>query len=275
MNARDLFEANLALIDRVIAAVCRRTNVFGADAEDFASNVRIALMEDDYAILRKYEGRASLAAYLSVVVRRLLADERMHRLGRWRPSRESERLGEAAVMLETLLVRDGRSVEDALPLVRRVDPSITRSGARRIAERFPERSHLRPRLIDIESTDLDAVATSDRADAEADARELRDVSQRTAQIVREALRVMPLEDRMLVRFRYARGLSIADIARLMQLPQRPLYRRLEQLLSQLRDALGRAGIAANDIAELIGGPEGELDFGFMSDKEPDAAEGRS
>ena len=36
MHPRELFEANLGTIERVIAIVCRRGGLFGADAEDFA-----------------------------------------------------------------------------------------------------------------------------------------------------------------------------------------------------------------------------------------------
>jgi len=36
MNARQLFENNLDVIDRAIAQVCRQVRLHGADAEDFA-----------------------------------------------------------------------------------------------------------------------------------------------------------------------------------------------------------------------------------------------
>ena len=46
----------------------------------------IALLGDDYAILRAWERRASLGGYLTVVVQRLLSDERSRRLGRYLPN---------------------------------------------------------------------------------------------------------------------------------------------------------------------------------------------
>jgi hypothetical protein len=43
------------------------------------------------------------------------------------------RLGDAAVVLEGLLRRDGRSLEEALPLAQRIDPSLTRVAATTLA----------------------------------------------------------------------------------------------------------------------------------------------
>jgi DNA-directed RNA polymerase specialized sigma24 family protein len=102
-----LFESSLGLIDRVIGGVCRRAGVFGPDAEDFASATRLALMENDYAILRPFSGRSSLSTFLTVIVQRFLIDERTKRSGRWHASREAERLGEAGIALERIVLTSG------------------------------------------------------------------------------------------------------------------------------------------------------------------------
>src|SRR4051812_11767699 len=52
MHSQDLLRAHLALIDTIIDRVCRRSRLVGADAEDFKSTVKVALIEDDYALLR-------------------------------------------------------------------------------------------------------------------------------------------------------------------------------------------------------------------------------
>ena len=64
MNWETFFLDNLSLIDRVTAFVSRKYGLSGADAEDFASTVRIKLLEDDYAVLRKFENKCSLPTYL-------------------------------------------------------------------------------------------------------------------------------------------------------------------------------------------------------------------
>ena len=219
-------------------------------------------MEDDYAILRKYGGRSSFEGYLAVVAQNLFLDQRTHALGRWRPSRESERMGEAGILLDTLLHRDRRSLDEALPLVRRIDPSLTRERLAAMAARLPQRV-MRPRAVE-----LDEEATLVAADA-ADARvvdtDRRRVSAETSRVIREAMDALPLEDAMILRFRFGSQMSIADISRMLRLPQRPLYRRLEALLGHLRATLRAAGLDARDVTDLIGEAH-ELDFGLADGK---------
>ena len=267
MNVEELFRTNLGLIDRVIAGVCRRSGLRDADAEDFASTARLALMENEYAILRAHERGSSLASFLTIVVQRLLSAQRARMWGRWHPSAEAERLGDAAVLLEKLLVRDRRPLDESVPIVLAVHPSLDRASLRELAARLPQRA-ARPRLVALEEDAQDAVAT-DRADARADEAEARRTSTRAARIVRDALARLPLEDRMLVRLRFGASLSIADAARLLGVPQRPLYRRIEALLGQLRAALEREGISATAMQDVISTAASEgVDFGLYGKSEP-------
>src|SRR5438034_11520628 len=133
MHPEELFSTNLPLVERVIAGVCRRSGLRDADAEDFASTAKFALIENDYAILRGYEGRAPLGAFLTVVVQRLLSREWIRLRGRWHPSAEAERNGPAAVLLEKLTVKDGRSLEEAVAIACSLHPNLDRKQARDLA----------------------------------------------------------------------------------------------------------------------------------------------
>ncbi|HEX6098947.1 MAG TPA: sigma-70 family RNA polymerase sigma factor [Thermoanaerobaculia bacterium] len=266
MDARRLFQENLALIDRVIGRVCAKAGITGADAEDFASDVRVALLENDCAILREWEQRAALGTYLVVVVQRLLADARRRTAGKWKPSAEARRLGEAAVTLERMIRRQGRTVDEALPALRAIDPSITASDARAIAERLPERAP-RPRPVQFDP-ELDVPSPRDDADAAVVTAEARRLSERTAAVVRQTLETMPIEDRMIVSLRFASGMTIADVARILRLPQRPLYRRIESITARLRQALRDEGIDPVAVEELIGSPHSDMDFGLRRDAVP-------
>ena len=261
-----MFESNLALIDRVIATVCRRARLFGADAEDFASSARIALIENDYSILRKYSGRSSLAAYLAVVLQHLLSDQRSHELGRWHPSREAERLGKAGVLLETLLHRDRRSFDEALPVVQAFDATVTRECAAEMAARFPPR-RTRPRAVEF-AEDV-PIAAPDAADGRIVDADRRRLGAEASRVVRDFVAALPDEDAMILRFRFESGMTIADISRMLRLPQRPLYRRLESLFARIRAALGAAGVDAQDLTALIG-EVNEMDFG-LGDGKSDSA----
>ena len=264
MDCAALFESNLALIDRVIAGVCRRARVFGADAEDFASSVKLALIENDYAILRPFEGRSSLSTFLAVIVQRFLYDERTKRAGRWHASREAERLGEAAVVLEKIVRREQRSIDEALPIVQAIDPTLTRERVAEIERRLPARA-ARPRAVGLDDVAEQAAAVDERTNARIDG-----IPDRTASVIRETLAAMTAEDRMIMRWHYGSSMTIATIAGLLRLPQRPLYRRLESMVDRLRRALRGAGIDSRDAGELIGWTAREMDFG-LDDVEIDGA----
>jgi len=267
MDAAELFVTNLPVIERAALGVCRRAGLSGADAEDFVSAARLALIEDDYAILRRYEGRSSLATYLAVVFQRLLADQRIRTAGRWHASREAERMGAAGVLLETLVQRDRRPLAEALPIVATAHPALSQAEIEAMAARLPPRPP-RPRAVEIDEATAVALATPERADSEALDGEARAVARRTSAVVRQAFAALSLEDRMLLRFRFGSSPSIADISRLLRLPQRPLYRRLEALLSRLRAALLAAGLDPGALSEAMASAAGEMDFGLAARENP-------
>jgi DNA-directed RNA polymerase specialized sigma24 family protein len=265
MHPRELFETSLDLIERTVERVCRRAQLFGPDAEDFGSSVKIALMENDYAILRTWERRSSLSTFLAVIVQRMLADETIRTVGRWHPSAEATRMGEAAVLAERLIRRNGRSLDEALPVVAEIDPSMTRARLSEIISRLPERTR-RPRAVELDDATARILPAADRADERVVAEETRQVAERTAAVVRDVMEACSLEDRTLIWLRFGSAMSIADISRMMRLPQRPLYRRLEALLGRLRSALVETGIDAATLGEVIGTASDEIDFGFQRGK---------
>lgn len=270
MNPRQLFEANLGTIERVIGVVCRRAALFGPEAEDFASEVKLALIENDYEVLAKYEGRSSLDTFLTVVIQRLLADARIRAKGRWHPSSEAQKLGTMAVQLETLVRRDGRSLDEAMPHLRKLDPDVTREAMAALLERLPERMG-RPRRVDFDAIGY-AIAGHDSADARAMNGDRQRISNIAGDTVRALLSTLPREDRLLIRLRFASDMTIADISRMMQVAQRPLYRRLESLLAQLRGALTGAGIDRAAVSDLVGRNSGTFDLGLANGKSEESSQ---
>src|SRR5687768_16697933 len=107
------------------------------------------LVENDYAIVRKFAGRSSFATFLSVVVQRMFLDFRIQAWGKWHSSAEAKRLGDTAVELERLLVRDGRTIDEAFAIISAEDPSLTSANLAALAERLPSRPPSR-RLVDLE-----------------------------------------------------------------------------------------------------------------------------
>src|SRR6185436_17582702 len=93
-----LFLSRLDVIERVTAFVCSRQHLSPSDVDDFSSHVRLKLIEDNYGIIRKFEGRSSFRTYLTVVIQRMFLDYRISAWGKWRPSAEARRRGPVALL---------------------------------------------------------------------------------------------------------------------------------------------------------------------------------
>jgi RNA polymerase sigma-70 factor, ECF subfamily len=67
----------LGLVIHVInhTALTRSIKLEPADVEDLASEVFLAVLSEDYAVLRRFRGESSLATYLTVIARRVVVRE--------------------------------------------------------------------------------------------------------------------------------------------------------------------------------------------------------
>lgn len=248
---RTVFLDNLAHIDRVIGAMARRQGLSGEDAADFASWTKLKLVEDDYVVLRKFRGESAIGTYLTVVIAMLARDYRVQRLGRWRPSAEARRLGALAVRLEVLVHRKGYRLDQAGELLRTAgETTLSDRELGAILARLPARAPLRP--VEVGAEPLAHVESSGGgADALVEAASHDQERRRADQAIEEALAALPVEDRLMLRMRFWEDMSVADIARGLAVAQKPLYRRIERLLGELRDRLTRAGVTAEQLGELL------------------------
>jgi RNA polymerase sigma factor (sigma-70 family) len=257
MDARTLLEKNLEIIERLIKFTARRNHLDESEAEDFASTVKLKFIENDYAVIRKFQGRSSFSTYITMVVTNMLHDHRIHEWGKWHASAEAKRLGELAVDLEQLLHRDGRSIDEALPILRGRYPEATPERLKEIAERLPQR-RARRHMVDL--SEAEGVAVEESTDEGAMARERQTTLQRLSCAMREILANLGDNDRLLLQLRFDSRMTVAQIARALQIEPKLLYRRMEKLLRDLRAELERAGIDPRDVADLIGREGAELDF---------------
>jgi RNA polymerase sigma factor for flagellar operon FliA len=245
-----LYLSSLALIDETVRFVCRRQRCPEAEAEDFRSHVHVKLLEDDYAVLRKFSGRSSLRTYLSVVVGRLLLDYRRRSWGTWRPSAQARRAGPLAVRLDVLLYRDGLLLEEAIENLR-TNEGVTASAEdlRALAARLPRRT---PRRHEGEDAlaDLGVPAAVVERPALAQERARRAHGMRLA--LSRAMADIDERERLILRLRFREDLRIGNIASLLGLEVKPLYRQLGRLLSDLREALERAGFSSADFYDVVG-----------------------
>ena len=76
MSQESLFLTSLPVIDEVTLSVCRRHRFSGPESEDFAAEVHLHFIDQNYEVLRRFEGRSSLPTYVTIVIQRQFLDYR-------------------------------------------------------------------------------------------------------------------------------------------------------------------------------------------------------
>lgn len=245
-----LFVGNLEQISRISRFMCRRHGMSAEEAEECESWVRLRLVENDYASLRKFRGESALLTYLTVVIAMLVRDYRVQQWGRWRPSAAALRMGPAAVHIESLVYRDGLSLNEALHVMRGNGfAALSERELTTIFATLKPRLPMRPREVGEES--LASSAAGEQADAALLVAEQQAERARLESAVTQELKAFNSEDRTILRLTLCEGLSIADVARGLGLQQRALYRHLERLKRELRSRLERAGITRERAAAVL------------------------
>ena len=235
-----MFLTHLPAIDGIARAAARRRRLTTDEAEEFRSIVRLRLIEDDYAVIREFRGSSSFRTFLTVVIARQCLDYRASSWGRWRASSKARRLGDTAVALERLVVRDGLPFERAEAAIRETEPRVTTETLRDLASQLPVRVK---RVRVSEEALTDCPSDEPAPDAGIALREGRRV---IAALARALTTLDPL-DRRIMKLRFTEGLSVVGIARREGIEQASLYRRVERILRRLRREIEGGGVEATDV----------------------------
>ena len=250
-DPRQLYVEHLDDINRIAESLCRRNGIRGADAEDFASDVRLKLLQDDYAVLRKHRGTCSITTFLTVVIANMFRDHRIKMWGKWRSSAEAKRRGEVAVLVEAAIYRDGQTFDEACnALSRNGHVKLDRAELRKIVSELPHRI---PRRVD-DGARVDDIPSQSGADDGVLDRERDERLQAAKEALNRAVAQLAPEDRLIIRMHYFEGLSVADVARGVGIEQKPLYPRLKRLLAELCTRLKGDGIGAEYLEWLDSPP---------------------
>lgn len=253
----DTLLEQLPLIEQIIRAVCRGRSMDTDEIEEFEAFVKLRLIENDYAIIRKFEGRSSFGTFVTTVISRLLNDYRDREWGRWRNSAEAKRMGAVAKDLERLLVRDMRSLDEAFVELAARYPGTTRAALEDMAVRFRPRH--RPKLSGLEFCEGTAVAP-----APVDFVHAETVSTISA-VVSAFIARLPKEDQLIFQLRFEEDMPVPRIALALRLEMQAIYRRLRRHFADLRAALKEAGISEEDVDGLTGQDGALLDFHLKKD----------
>ena len=244
-----LFLNALPIIESVTRELARRYRLSRDEQEEFGANVKLRFIDRDYAVLRRFEGRSSLATFLRTVITRQFLDERIKAWGRWRPSADAVRLGPTAVVLERMLERQHLPLDEAIEALVTRDPSLEEDMLRDLAALLPNRVTGR-RLI--EDTVLEQLPTLDATPEQLLEEEwAAGMVSKAAAALRTVVHALPQRDRLLLRLRYEQGTTVADIAKVIGEEQKPLYRQLERLLLRLRRELEAHGICGDHVRGMV------------------------
>ena len=237
---QQLFLTHLPAIDGIARAAARRRRLTPDEAEEFRSIVRLRLLEDDYAVIREFRGSSSFKTFLTVVIARQCLDFRASAWGRWRASSRARRLGDTAVALERLMMRDGLPFDQAVQKVRKSDPTATSDHLKGLAGQLPARV----RRVRVGEECLEGCyAATPAPDAGVGMREGR----RVVGALARALTSLDPVDRRIMKLRFTDGVSVVGIARREGIEQASLYRRVERILRRLRRDIEGRGVDATDV----------------------------
>ena len=234
--------SELTILAEVIRNVARTHRLRPEEAADFAQTVHLRLLHRNYDVFARFAGRSSLRTYLTVVVVRLLLDWRNSQYGKWRPSRQATRLGRHAVMLERLMSRDALSPAEAVEIVATAHADLPRGEVEALAANVTRAP--KPRMVSDEI--LGERLTSEFADP-IEAREKCTAERRLRASLATALRRLSDEDRELVSARYQRTETIQSLSKARAAEPKAMYRRLQQVLDQLRSQLHADGITSLEL----------------------------
>jgi RNA polymerase sigma factor for flagellar operon FliA len=255
LDYQQLLIQHLEVIDRLVRFVARRHHLSLADTEEFASLVRLRLVEGDFAILRKFEHRSSLNTYLAVVIERICLDFCVAKWGKWRPSAAAKRLGPVAILLEHLILHDGITFDEAVgTLQTNHGVSETRAELHEMLLQLPVRAGKRC----VGPLDADSPMSA-AVDGAFDHRDEEHVVEQVQTALMEAFASLSPQDRRIVQLRFDEGRAVVDIARALGSPVKPLYRRLARIIDLLRAELLNRGVDEAAIGMIIGHPRLALD----------------
>jgi RNA polymerase sigma factor for flagellar operon FliA len=189
-----------------------------------------------------------------VVIRRLLLDYQDHLWGKFRPSAEAERLGPVAIRLDRLIGREGYTLGEACEILRtneKVEMSVAEIEV--LWKKIPPR--IGRHIVGEEG--LEAKATPEPGpDERLEETEKEKSRRRVYMSLKRALETLSHEDRLFMKMR--QEYSVAEIARILKVDQKPLYRRQDKIHKELRNALKRLGVRRQDLEEVLGSLKPEI-----------------
>ncbi len=202
----ELFSQRFKQIEKIVRAVAAHRRLSAGDSQELYGLVMLKVAQDDFALLRRFQGKSRWGTYLTVIVQRVLLDHRVKEWGRWRPCAKAKRLGSTAVLLDRFINRDRLESVEAIHRLSARGVGESAAELERLAEQIPRRP--RRRFVSCE-THLSMLADPDgAADRHLEAAERRRAAVHLNQALATAIRGLPESERDLIDLRFGRGWTV-------------------------------------------------------------------
>lgn len=226
-----LIDEQWAHIENVVRTVGRRRYLSAEQLDHFRTAVHRSLQRNDFELLRAFDGRSTWETYLTTVIAREFFLFQGVLWGQWRPSLVAQQLGPVAILFEKLVRCDGQMVGDAMQMMRMLH-CVTEPRHRLL------RMSRRLRL--------------DESAAERSAeREHRVVGERQLAALREALKRLSPDDRLIIELRIRDQHPLHRIALILGLEVSRLTQALEHAKACIGESLLAQGIDREQVDGLL------------------------
>ena len=248
-DLESLFLSHLSLIERISRSVAQRYGYQSDDAEDFSSHVKTRFLDNNYAVLRKFQGRSSLSLYIKTVIHRLWIDYEIKRTGKWRSSSTARKIGPIAVQLEELLYRKRYTFEEAYQILNsRHGTCPPRDTLSLLIQKLPKRwGKASVRMVSLDGLDPAKVTTA----AEIQDPKTGERVEILRRVLTDFMDRLAGADRMILKMRFEDDFTFEEIGRLLKKKKLQVYWRIRKLLSDIEKELHAHGLAEDAVREII------------------------
>lgn len=270
-----IFLDHLPLVERVASQAARRSGFGPEDVEDCVATVRLKLIDDDYAILRRHRGTSKMSTYLHIVAQHAFQDWRQQKWGRYRPSAAAKRLGPLAIQLEQHMVRDQLDLDTAIQhMLQRVggepgDAPTSAQALHQLAAQLPAR--VRRTMVGEEALEQQPSPETASADRRIHDSERRATAEEVYRILKRAMRELEPKQQLILQMFYADGCKGSAIARALGMEQRGLYTHKDRGIRHLRRAFDAEGLTWDAVRDILGWVEAPSPSLFVEGDPPESA----
>lgn len=237
------------------------------EALELSNLVLDTLQKDDYHVLRQFKGNSQLSTYITAIIARQAVDLIRKKKGRSREKERAEKYGQTGLIIYEQVISQNRCVSDFYSqLTTQYGISAPLNELEKMADYIEGKKHIHPPsnlspesnpavkdglIMHSEEGEDEIIIPDNRNNPE----NLVMEEQQTAKIekaVKDILLELNGEERFLLKMRFPtndkdKPGKVEQIASVLGISEKAVYKRITRLLEKCRDLLGQKGVHADDL----------------------------